>query len=128
MSFSWNWTWRNYVTELQVCMEFMSVSLSLNSHSFEDESDSSMLVFYNYITTTITRLRHHQAHAVWKKSKNNLSIRIWFQPRWTSSEKLHFKSTTCHNQRFNRPTPQASPPKIRHKITRTLNSMLHKIC
>ena len=23
MSFSWNWTWRNYVTELQVCMEFM---------------------------------------------------------------------------------------------------------
>ena len=25
MSFSRNWTWRNYVTELQVCMEFMRI-------------------------------------------------------------------------------------------------------
>ena len=76
MSFSWNWTWRNYVTELQVCMEFMIITLpwkrsgSIELRHFElklrcQQLDSSSSIHLT-IHPPIHPFIHSSIHPFWR--------------------------------------------------------------
>ena len=69
MSFSWNWTWRNYVTELQVCMEFMCKCLALST-----TTETYQLTFYLLV---IILILHHDCFSLTKKHPSQFQWPFW---------------------------------------------------
>ena len=107
MSFSWNWTWRNYVTELQVCMEFMkfylstvqqlSIDKSLTGH----DSFKSQLITSAKIIATIVKSQQwclitcNQCHIT---TQHHVCFEQIFPKLWRIYQRLCFPYQ-CKNYR-----------------------------